>query len=208
MAKEYKTLMTEIRLPYELSYGPVWTRFFEGMAEKKLYGTKCEKCGRILVPARSFCPRCFVDTTEWVEVAQEGTLTAWSYVNYRYFGMPTEPPFIGALLRLDGTDVDFVRSARSPGNAAFSSTPTPSRVSERFPSRLRISGSISSPSPATRSTGRRGRAPSTSGRGRNSRQSRSAAIRRGISEMGRKTSRVSWVSERPARSPFVILPLR
>jgi hypothetical protein len=33
MAKEYKTLMTEIRLPYELSYGPVWTRFFEGMAE-------------------------------------------------------------------------------------------------------------------------------------------------------------------------------
>ena len=51
MAKEYKTLMTEIRLPYELSYGPVWTRFFEGMAEKKLYVTKCEKCGRILVPA-------------------------------------------------------------------------------------------------------------------------------------------------------------
>ena len=108
MAKEYKTLMTEIRLPYELSYGPVWTRFFEGMAEKKLYGTKCEKCGRILVPARSFCPRCFVDTTEWVEVAQQGTLTAWSYVNYRYFGMPTEPPFIGALIRLDGTDVDFL----------------------------------------------------------------------------------------------------
>ncbi|MCX5858230.1 MAG: DNA-binding protein, partial [Deltaproteobacteria bacterium] len=36
------------------------------------------------------------------------TLTAWSYVNYRYFGMPTEPPFISALLRLDGTDVDFL----------------------------------------------------------------------------------------------------
>jgi uncharacterized OB-fold protein len=29
-------------------------------------------------------------------------------VNYRYFGMPTEPPFIGALIRLDGTDVDFL----------------------------------------------------------------------------------------------------
>jgi len=108
MAKEYKTLKTEIRLPYELSYGPVWTRFFEGMQEKKIYGTKCDKCGRILVPARSFCPRCFVDTDAWVEVAQTGKLTAWSYINYRYFGMPTEPPFIGALIRLDGTDVDFL----------------------------------------------------------------------------------------------------
>ncbi|HPC74979.1 MAG TPA: OB-fold domain-containing protein, partial [Syntrophales bacterium] len=52
--------------------------------------------------------RCFVDTDEWVEVAQTGVLTAWCYVNYRYFGMPTEPPFISALLRLDGTDVDFL----------------------------------------------------------------------------------------------------
>jgi uncharacterized OB-fold protein len=108
MSKEYRTLKTEIRLPYELSYGPVWTRFFEGMAEKKIYGTRCTKCSRILVPARSFCPRCFVDTDEWVEVAQTGTLTAWCYVSYRYFGMPTEPPFISALLRLDGTDVDFL----------------------------------------------------------------------------------------------------
>jgi uncharacterized OB-fold protein len=108
MAKEYKTLMTEIRLPYEISYGATWTRFFEGMAEKKIFGTKCGKCNRVLVPARSFCPRCFVDTTDWVEAGQQGTLTAWSYVSYRYFGMPTEPPFVSALLRLDGTDVDFL----------------------------------------------------------------------------------------------------
>ena len=33
MAKEYKTLKTDIRLPYELSYGATWTRVFEGMAE-------------------------------------------------------------------------------------------------------------------------------------------------------------------------------
>jgi uncharacterized OB-fold protein len=108
MAKEFKTIKTEIRLPYELAYGATWTRFFEGMENEIIYGTKCSKCGRVLVPARSFCPRCFVDTDEWVETAQEGTLTAWSYVNYKYFGQPIEPPFIGALIRLDGTDVDFL----------------------------------------------------------------------------------------------------
>ena len=108
MAKEFKTIKTEIRLPYELAYGATWTRFFEGMEEKKIYGTKCSKCGRVLVPARTFCPRCFVDMDDWVEVSQEGTLTAWSYANYRYFGMPTEPPFIGALISLDGADVNFL----------------------------------------------------------------------------------------------------
>lgn len=108
MNKEYRTIKTEIRLPYELAYGATWTRFFEGMANQILYGSKCEKCNRVLVPARTFCPHCFVDTKEWVEVSQQGTLTAWSYVNYRYFGQPTTPPFIGALIRLDGTDVDFL----------------------------------------------------------------------------------------------------
>jgi hypothetical protein len=108
MTKEYKTIKTELRLPYELAYGATWTRFFEGMKEKKIYGNKCPKCGRVLVPARSFCPRCFVDMGEWIEVSQEGKLVAWCYTNYRYFGMPTEPPFIGALINLDGTDVNFL----------------------------------------------------------------------------------------------------
>ncbi|HPL62281.1 MAG: Zn-ribbon domain-containing OB-fold protein [Syntrophales bacterium] len=108
MTKEYKTIKTELRLPYELAYGATWTRFFEGMQEKKIYGTKCPKCGKVLVPARSFCPKCFVDTDKWVEVSQEGKLTAWSYTNYRYFGQPVDPPFIGALIRLDGTDVDLL----------------------------------------------------------------------------------------------------
>lgn len=108
MSKEYRTLKTEIHLPYELAYGATWTRFFEGLKEMKIFGTRCNKCERVLVPARSFCPHCFVDTDEWVEVKQEGTLVAWCYTNYRYFGMPTEPPFIGALIRLDGTDVNFL----------------------------------------------------------------------------------------------------
>lgn len=108
MAKEYRTLETEVRLPYRLAYGPTWTRFFEGMKEEKIYGSVCSKCGRVLVPARTFCPRCFIDTDEWVECSQEGTIIAWSLTNYRYFAQPLEPPFISGLIRLDGTDVNFL----------------------------------------------------------------------------------------------------
>ena len=106
--KEYRTIETEVRLPYRLAYGQTWTRFFEGLTEKKIYGTRCHKCDRVLVPARTFCPRCFVDTDEWLEVAQEGIVKSWSLTNYRYFAQPIEPPFISALIQLDGTDTGFL----------------------------------------------------------------------------------------------------
>lgn len=107
-AKEYRTIETEVRLPYRLAYGETWTKFFEGMKEEKIYGSLCPKCERVLVPARSFCPRCFVDTDQWVEVSQEGTLVCWVLVNYRYFAQPIEPPFISALIHLDGTHTNLI----------------------------------------------------------------------------------------------------
>jgi hypothetical protein len=85
MAREYRTLKTEVRLPYEVAYGATWTRFFEGLKDKKIYGTRCKECKRVLVPARSFCPRCFVTTDEWVEVKEEGTLVAWCYTKLPVF---------------------------------------------------------------------------------------------------------------------------
>ena len=108
MSKEYKTIKTEVRLPYELAYGETWSRFFEGLQEKKIYGTKCSKCNRVLVPARSFCPRCFVNMDEWIELSPEGTITTFIYVNYKFYGQPLEPPYVCATIRLDGTDVDIL----------------------------------------------------------------------------------------------------
>jgi hypothetical protein len=107
MAKEYRTLHTTVDLPYELAFGATLTRFFDGLSEEKILGTRCPKCGRVLVPARSFCPRCFIDLDQWVEVGQMGTVETWSLVSYRYFGMAKTPPYITALIRLDGADVSL-----------------------------------------------------------------------------------------------------
>ena len=108
MNREYRTLETEMRLPYRLAYGATWTRYFEGMKQEKILGTRCSKCGRVLVPARAFCPRCFVDMDEWVECGQEGTLVAWCLSNYSYYAQPLKPPFITAMILLDGTDTNFL----------------------------------------------------------------------------------------------------
>lgn len=101
-------LEAEIKVPYELAFGPSWYRFYEGFKEGKILGTRCHKCHRVLVPARTFCPRCFVDMDEWIEVSQEGVLRSWALTDYEYFGMPTKPPFINSVIQLDGTDCGFV----------------------------------------------------------------------------------------------------
>lgn len=100
-------LETEAAITYELATGPTWWRYFEEFKNEKIFGTRCPECRQVLVPARSFCPDCFVDMDEWVELSNEGEVTGWSLTNYHYFGMPTEPPFITAQIRLDGSDSDL-----------------------------------------------------------------------------------------------------
>jgi len=107
MAVEHKRYEIDIALPYRLSYGPTWTRFLNALQEKQILATRCQKCERVLVPARTFCPQCFVDTEEWLEVSQEGKVVTWAVVNFEFYGQPQKPPYIPALIKLDGADVSM-----------------------------------------------------------------------------------------------------
>ena len=107
MTKERKTTPHDVVLPYNWALGPVWTKFFDGLKEEKILGTKCKKCGRVLVPARTFCPKCYEDMEEWVEVGQEGIIETWCLVNYKHYGQVKEPPYIMAQIKLDGAECSF-----------------------------------------------------------------------------------------------------
>ena len=105
MAEEKsKVLEGMISLPYRWALGPVFTRFFEEFKDKKIMGTRCPKCNRVLVPARRFCPRCFEDTTEWVQVSDRGTIKTWSLITFEFSGQPKKPPYLQGLVDLDGAD--------------------------------------------------------------------------------------------------------
>lgn len=103
-----RMLEGHISLPYRWAMGPVISRFYdETKKNKKIWGTRCPQCHRVLVPARKFCPRCFVDTPEWVEVKDEGKIRTWILVNYSYVGQPKAPPYVIGVIVLDGADVGF-----------------------------------------------------------------------------------------------------
>jgi len=102
--KESGIVEGKISLPYKWALDPVFTRFFEEFKNKKIMGTKCPKCNRVFVPARRFCPRCFEDTAEWVQVSDKGTVRTWSLITFEFSGQPMAPPYLIGLIYLDGAD--------------------------------------------------------------------------------------------------------
>ncbi len=104
MTNEFVT--AGVNLQFNYAAGKAASRFLIALRdERKIFGARCPECRRVLAPARSFCPRCFVETTEWVQVGPTGTLVA--------FVSPPLPRSLApmstlALIRLDGADTAFV----------------------------------------------------------------------------------------------------
>jgi len=107
MSQEYRVIQADIRLPYNWALGKTWTKFFDCLKDEKIYGTKCEQCNQVFVPARPFCPQCYSDEMRWIMVGREGTLKSWTIVNKTYPNQPRNTPYAVSFIRLDGADCDF-----------------------------------------------------------------------------------------------------
>lgn len=98
-----KEVRGQIRIPYRWSYGHALTRFFdESRDHRRLMGTRCPRCASVIVPAARICTRCYVETSEWVEVSDHGVLATYTTVHLPFPGQPTEPPYTYGLILLDG----------------------------------------------------------------------------------------------------------
>jgi uncharacterized OB-fold protein len=84
------------------------SRFFRELREnKRIMGTRCSKCERLLVPARSYCDACMVRTDEWEAVGPEGTLETFTIITAAFPGLP-KPPILMAYVTLDGADTALI----------------------------------------------------------------------------------------------------
>lgn len=93
---------------YTYFAGESASRFFaELKGNRRIMGTRCTKCRRVLVPARAFCDACFVRTDEWVEVGPEGIVETFTIITAAFPGLP-EPPIVMAYVTLDGADTALI----------------------------------------------------------------------------------------------------
>ena len=90
---------------YEHSYGLV-SRFFEGLMEKKLLGTKCPKCRDVFCPPRAHCWRnkCKLTETEWIDMPMHGILHCFTVLGFAGEAFLSDLPFILAYVRIDGAN--------------------------------------------------------------------------------------------------------
>jgi len=95
-------------LSYRHSLGSTVGGFLEGVRNKELLGRRCPECQRVLFPARSFCDRDHVSTTDWVKVGLTGTLEMFTIVCEPFPGMRVPPPYVLAYALLEGADTAVV----------------------------------------------------------------------------------------------------
>jgi uncharacterized protein len=93
------------RWDFEYRYfaGATASRFFRELRERRIMGTRCDRCGRTLVPARAYCELCFQPITEWVQVGERGRLDAFTILATKFPGLP-DPPKVIAYVTLEGAD--------------------------------------------------------------------------------------------------------
>jgi uncharacterized protein len=105
--------------PYSRTVGPHIGRFLTGLRDGRIEGIRLAD-GRVLVPPPEVDPLTGEVGTEWVEVAPEGVVESWTWVDEPLEGQPLSVPFAYALVRLDGCHSSFLRAvdAGSPGAIA------------------------------------------------------------------------------------------
>ncbi len=96
---------TEVwNITYTHALGETASWFFVELRDnKKIYGRRDAKSGRVLVPPRAFSDQTLEPTTEWVEVGPGGRIETFTIV-YKPFQNLPDPPYAFGFVLLDGAD--------------------------------------------------------------------------------------------------------
>lgn len=111
----------KMALPYQYFAGATGSTFIAALRDrKKVLGVRCERCAKTFIPPRQTCERCFRDLTNaWIELGAEGAVTGFTVVRYAEPYQPAQPPYVLALVLLDGADTPIAHllACGDPSNA-------------------------------------------------------------------------------------------
>ncbi len=106
MAYEFVETIVPLSFMYHNRVGQYLQNYLDGLKEKKILGSKCSGCGKVVVPPRSSCGRCFSRMEELVELPQEGELVNFTlaYVMVEGPEFKDVEPYVIGMIKLDGCD--------------------------------------------------------------------------------------------------------
>nr|WP_307817704.1 OB-fold domain-containing protein [Nocardia acididurans] len=98
-----------MQFDYTRSTGPTIGRFLTGLRSGKVVGVRGSD-GRVIVPPAEYDPKTSEALTDFVDVADVGTVQTWSWVAEPLPGQPFDRPFAYALIKLDGADTSILHA--------------------------------------------------------------------------------------------------
>jgi len=105
---------------YRRSLGPVLSRFFTGLRDRKLEGIKTAE-GKVLFPPAEYDPANGESTTDdFVAVGPGGVVKSWAWVSAPRATHPLDHPFAFALIELDGADTALTHVVDAGSEEAMS----------------------------------------------------------------------------------------
>jgi uncharacterized protein len=102
--KAGKYLMTiyHTDLRYAWSSGVATGRYLEGLKKGELWGRRCRRCERVMIPPRMYCERCFGPTDEWVKLRDTGKVVTFSVAYVNFDASRRKEPILVAVIEIDG----------------------------------------------------------------------------------------------------------
>ena len=98
-----------VAFDYTRSTGPVIGRFLTGLRDAQVIGGRTSE-GKVVVPPPEYDPVTHQQTTEFVDIADTGVVTSWTWVPEPVKGQPLDRPFAFALVTLDGADTPLLHA--------------------------------------------------------------------------------------------------
>jgi len=76
-------------------------QFYKNIGQKRLMGGKCRKCGKIHLPPRPLCDKCFSTEFEWIELPKTGRLLTYTIIHVAPTYFQNMAPYAVGIVQLE-----------------------------------------------------------------------------------------------------------
>ena len=80
---------------------PSVENFYRYCADRKLMAVKCDKCGAVICPPRTICPKCYSNKLDWVELKGRGTLLTFTIIHFPPIQFQALAPYAVGIIKLE-----------------------------------------------------------------------------------------------------------
>ena len=76
-------------------------QFYKNINQGKLLGGKCRKCGKLHLPSRPICDRCYSRDFDWTEIPAKGKLLTYTVIHIAPAQFQSMAPYAVGIIQLE-----------------------------------------------------------------------------------------------------------